>query len=311
MNTILQRIEKAKHIVVIAHKHPDADSLGSASAFYTYILQLHKKVSFYCVTKNINNKLKFLPWVENIRDSFPDSADLAVAFDCGSYERIGFDVECDLINIDHHISNKGFGTYNLVKPTYISSSAVLYDFFKSVGAKINAKMATALYAGLLDDSNAFLNDDVDDTTFALAGELVRLGADKKACNENIMQSTSLAALRLKGIMYKNMELFYDAKVAFFCVSADDMKATGAIAQDCEEPLEEALFLRSVVVSVLLKENSDGTIKGSLRSSSIDVLPIALTCNGGGHRLRAGFTLENIYTLKTAKEKILKLINKDL
>jgi len=311
MNNILQRIKKAKHIVVIAHKHPDADSLGSASAFYTYILQLHKKVSFYCVTKNINNKLKFLPWVKNIRDSFPASADLAISFDCGAYERIGIDVECDLINIDHHISNSNFGTFNLVEPTYISSSAVVYNFFKSVDAKINTKMATALYAGLLDDSNSFLSDDVDDKTFLLASQLLRLGAEKKACDDNIIKFSSLAALRLKGIMYKNMELFYDGRVAFFCVSADDMKSSGAVSQDCEGALEEALFLKTVKISLLLKENNDKSIKGSLRSSSLDISSIATTFSGGGHKLRAGFTLDNSYTLQAAKETILKLIKKDL
>ena len=36
MNEIIKSIENAKHIVVIAHVNPDADSLGSASAMYTY-----------------------------------------------------------------------------------------------------------------------------------------------------------------------------------------------------------------------------------------------------------------------------------
>ena len=62
MSEIIQRISQAKHVVVIAHLNPDADSLGSASAMYTYLLTLHKKVSFFCASKNINKKLLFLPW---------------------------------------------------------------------------------------------------------------------------------------------------------------------------------------------------------------------------------------------------------
>ena len=52
MNDILKRIDNAKNIVVIVHVNPDADSMGSASAFYTYLLTLHKKVSFFCFTKS-------------------------------------------------------------------------------------------------------------------------------------------------------------------------------------------------------------------------------------------------------------------
>src|SRR6056300_1331129 len=103
MNDIIKRIDSAQHIVVIAHASPDADSLGSASAMYTYILTLHKKVSFFCFTKTVNPKLSFLPWFKKIRNSFPSSADLAIGFDCGSFSRLGLDnvnLNCDLINID-------------------------------------------------------------------------------------------------------------------------------------------------------------------------------------------------------------------
>ena len=79
MNEILNRIDKANHIVVISHINPDADSIGSASAVYTHILRLHKKVSWFCASKNISVKLKFLPWSEKIKNSFPASADLAIS----------------------------------------------------------------------------------------------------------------------------------------------------------------------------------------------------------------------------------------
>ena len=71
---IIEAIEKAKHVVVISHVNPDADSLSSASAVYTYMLKLHKKVSFFCASKNIDEKLKLFPWTEKVRDIFPKDA---------------------------------------------------------------------------------------------------------------------------------------------------------------------------------------------------------------------------------------------
>lgn len=312
MNEILKRIDKANHIVVISHINPDADSIGSASAVYTHLLRLHKKVSWFCISKNINKKLKFLPWSEKIRNSFPSSADLAIALDCGNKNRIGVELECDLINIDHHRSNTNYGEYNMVDSSCISTTQVLYNFFKSNDIAINQKMATAIYAGLLDDSNGFMDESVDGTTFAITQKLIEAGADYKLCNKFIMKYQSLAAFRLKAIMHKNMELFYEGKVAIFCVSNKDMKTSGAVGQDCESTLEEALWLPSVEVSLLIRQNKDLSLKCSLRScSEVDVDFIASKFSGGGHATRADFNLPSDVTLQQARENILKFIYKEL
>jgi phosphoesterase RecJ-like protein len=312
MNDIIERIQHAKHVVVIAHINPDADSIGSASAVYTYLLTLHKKVSFFCATKNINQKLSFIPWFEKIKDSFPNSADLAISLDCGDINRLGVDLECDLINIDHHESNSRYGLHNLVDSSSISTTTIVYELFKKNDISINKKMATALYAGLLDDSDSFLSDDVDGMSFAVAKELINSGADYKSCNRFIKKYQSLAALRLKANMLLNMKLYNSAKIAVFLVTAEDMKKSGAVGQDCEIALEESLFLPTVEVALLLKENRDLSIKGSLRSSSdIDVSKIASQFGGGGHKSRAGFVVNQEQTLDGLEKKIIKLIGKEI
>lgn len=312
MSEILEKIDKAGHIVVVSHVNPDADSIGSASAVYTFLLQKHKKVSWFCKTQNIDQKLSFMPWFEKIRNSFPNSADLVIALDCANKKRLGVDIECDLINIDHHITNSYYGNINLVKTDFISTTEILYDFFKTNGIKINKKIATALYAGLLDDSKGFLSQKVNSELFVTVKELLDKDADFKLCNKSIMKSVSLGALRLKAVMFKNMSLKLNAKVAVFCVSDKDMNSTGAAAEDCEAPLEESLNLPYVEVSLLLRQKSDFTIKASLRSQSdVDVGKIALKFSGGGHKDRAGFELDSTVSLEEAEIKILNLIQKEL
>lgn len=312
MSKIVQMIDSAEHIVVVSHVNPDADSIGASSAMYTYLLQKHKKVSWYCKTKNIAQNLSFIPWFDKIRDTFPSSADLAISLDCGEVKRLGVELECDLINIDHHTSNKNYGTANLIDTRAISTTAVLYDFFKSNNIKINPKMATAIYAGLLDDSNGLMSDDVDGTTIALVKELIDCGAEFKLCNKNIMKSMSLAGLRLKGKMFTNMTLACEAKIAIFCVTLDDMRATGAVGQDCEVALEESLYLPHVEVAMMLRQNSDFSIKGSIRSNGrVDASKIASNFAGGGHISRAGFNLGSDISLEDAKVEVLNLIKKEI
>ncbi|MFA6197134.1 MAG: DHH family phosphoesterase [Sulfurimonas sp.] len=312
MNEILKRIESAKHVVVISHVNPDADSLGGASAVYTHLLRLHKKVSWFCATKNISQKFLFLPWSQNIRDTFPSSADLAISLGCGSLDRLGVAIECDLINIDHHEGNAEYGKYNLVDLKCISTTEVLYKLFKENNINLNSKMATAIYAGLLDNSKGFLDERCDGTIFALAKELIDFGADYKLCNRFIMQYQTLGVFRLKAIMHKNMQLFSDARVAVFCVNYEDMIASGAVESDCENTLEEALWLPNVEVSLLLKQNSDLSIKCSLRScSKVDVSAIASKFSGIAHATRADFSIVDDTSFESVKNKILKLIYEDL
>lgn len=312
MSEILEKIQKAEYIVLISHVNPDADSLGSASAMYTLLLQNHKKVSWFCKSKDLNQKFSCLPWFEKIKSTFPLSADLAIAFDCAHKKRLGVEVECDLINIDHHVTNTNYGDLNFVEPRFISTTALLYDLFKKDGVNINSKMATAIYAGLLDDSDAFISQEVDGTTFATVCELIELGADFKLCNKKIVKSVSLAAFRLKSVMYKNMLLEQSAKVSVFCISNEDMMTTGAFADDCETALEESLHLPHVEVALLLVERGDLSIKCSLRSNSaVDVGKIAASFGGGGHFSRAGFEIYERISMDEAKKRILDLIKKEL
>lgn len=289
---ILEAIKSAEHIVLIAHRKPDADSVGSASAMYTFLMRLHKKVSFFCETEHINPHIHFLPWFEKIRHTFPKKADLAISFDCGSYTRLGVDVECDLINFDHHISNERYGTYNCVNASAESSTRVLYDFFHYIyeksGEKINQKMATALYAGLIDDTHNFLQQ-TSEQTLKVAQKLLIAKADKELCIKNLFQTESLASLRLKGLMLTKMQLFCNAQLVVHLVTRDMIDETGALEVDCEAALSESLYLSSINTALLLRENRDGSIKGSLRTTtSVNMNDIAKQFGGGGHKSRAGF-----------------------
>lgn len=167
-------------------------------------------------------------------------------------------------------------------------------------------MATALYAGLLDDSSNFLSLKTDEKVFAMAKELCALGADVKACSRYVSQYMSLAAYRLKGAMMLSMSLHDDGVIALLHVDQEMMKKYGAFPIDCESALEEALYLPTVKVALLLRENKNKTLKGSLRSISVNVNEIAKLFGGGGHPHSSGFTLET-NDMQEVSKKLIQLI----
>ncbi len=310
MQRILEKIKQAKHIALIVHVNPDADSMGSASAFYSYILQIQKKVTLFSYTESISKKLMFLPWVDKIKHTLAPSCDLFISFDCANIKRLGVEIEVD-INIDHHKSNTGFAKLNYINSDAISTTQVLYEYFTQNDVKINPKMATSLYAGLVDDSQNFMSDKTDAKTFEMAGDLIKKGADREIVVKNLFQTSSLSLLRLKGLMFSKMSLALDARVVVHKVSQEILNSCGATCRDCEDVLEESLYLPSVCIAYLLCKQPDGSIKGSIRTDgTIDASMIAEYFNGGGHPHAAGFSFIDIQ-IDEADEKVINLIKKDI
>ena len=277
---------------------------------YTHLMRLEKKVTLFCVTEQINPRLAFLPWFDKMRHQFPKGADLAISFDCGAYKRLGVEVPCDLINIDHHKSNEMYGTINVVDTTAISTTQVLFDLFGENEIKINPKMATALYAGLLDDSHGFLAPKTDARSFKMAAALTEAKADINVCARELFHHNSLAALRLKGMMFEKMYLLFDARVVIHLVTREMMAISGGREVDCEAALEESMGLPHVELALMLRENRNGTIKGSLRSiGALDVEQIAKNFGGGGHRHAAGLDVEGS-SLEACYQKLLTVIKEE-
>ncbi|MDD4855845.1 MAG: DHH family phosphoesterase [Sulfuricurvum sp.] len=281
-------IDSARHIVLIAHEHPDADSLGSACAFYSYLLRSKTKVTLFCVTSSLDQNLSFLPWFDEVTDKFPSNTDLVISFDCGSFGRLGIDYSGELINFDHHISNELYGTHNCIDTQALSTTQIVYEWFVTKTIKINGKMANALYAGLLDDTHCFSDSSCTNAVFEMAHSLIQAGANHALCVEALFHSHSLASFRLKSEMLKRMKILHDGRVAVFEVDQALFASSGALLRDCKAVVDKALSLKTVQIALLVVELKSGGVKVSLRSDGVINAAELLHCyGGGGHKIRAG------------------------
>ncbi len=213
-------IATAKSITVVAHENPDADTLGSCSALYTYLLQLHKKVHFVCKTETISKRYSVIPWVEKIKRTLPPSTELIIVCDAARQERCVVPLDRPCINFDHHGSNTGFCDCNIVDPSALSTTLVVYDFLCATKAKINKKIATAVYAGLLEDTRRFSTIDKEGRVFASAQQLIAYGAEHENVVNRLQKYSTLSQLRLQGMMLQEMRLVKDGRIALFRVDKE-------------------------------------------------------------------------------------------
>ncbi len=301
----LKLIQKSNHIVIISHISPDGDALGSSLALYLMIRKLGKKVTICNATKDIAQKYDFLPSFEKIKNSIPNRYDLLISCDCGSFDRLGIKkLETPLINIDHHKSNTGYGTINIIEALSPSTTMIIFSMIESFNIKMDAKIATCIYTGIVEDTDFFINKNTDQTVFEMSAKLISYGLDIGDVSNNLLQRESLAKIRLKAILINSIELVENAKVGIGIIRQNDLKRCGALRSDCDTLINLIRSLATVEIAILLVEEKNFSFKVSLRSKIADVESIATKFNGGGHHYAAGFQSE----IKDAKELINKILH---
>ena len=286
-----EKIELAESITILSHLNPDADTLGSSLGIYAILTKaLNKRIEVVNASNALPKYLDFLPNFKKIKHNMDYKKSLIIACDCGSIDRLGFDLEGrDIINIDHHQSNTKYGSLHVIFPEYASASQVAFNLFKE-NYTIDADAATCFYAALLSDTRYFTINLVNEEVFNVAKSLVALGAKPANIAYHFTQRRPLASLRILEKALSSLSLCNDAKIATLYITYSDIKETGATMADVEGIVDYAKSLVTVEIAIFAMEIEEG-IRISLRSKKVDVSKVALVFGGGGHKVAAGFTFK--------------------
>ena len=304
----LELIEKSRYILIITHVNPDPDSIGSALALSNLFHENKIKHKVFNVSADLPQNLDFIPRFEKITDQLPAFFDLAISLDCGTYKRLGFELDpsIPLINFDHHKSNNNFGAVNIVDPMKSSTAELVFEFFKHNGLYITKNSATALYVGIYDDTLAFSLGRCDETTFEKINFLVECGASPSEIANKLLRRDSLAKYRIIPKVLDSLELYKEGEVASIIAKEEWFKQTGAHNRDCEDALDMIMSIAVVRIAIFVRI-VNGESRVSLRSKGkIDVSKIAAEFGGGGHFNASGCTIETL-DVEKAKEIVLKEI----
>ncbi len=280
-------LAKSPRITVLSHINPDPDAIGTALGIYLWLKEQGYTVEVVNATEEIPRFLDFLPSFSKIKSKMDFEDSLIIACDCGSVDRLGFSVEGrDIINIDHHMTNSGFGLLNVVDTEAVSSSEVAYRLLKKLHS-VSRESAVAFYAALVSDTRNFTTNTMCRDTFDLASELVSLGVDISEVSSQMLHRRSLASLRILGIAIESLVLQENGQIALFCITQEDLRCTGAKQSDLDGVVDYAKSLATVEIAIMLVER-ETEIKVSVRSKQIDITALVIAFGGGGHITAGGF-----------------------
>jgi phosphoesterase RecJ-like protein len=190
--------------------------------------------------------------------------------------------------VDHHSTNDGYGTINLIDPDAAASAVVVRRLLDCLGWELTRDAAQCLYTGLVCDTGRFQYDNTTPEVFTLARELSTFALPIGSMNRQLFEEHRLAYLRLAGMALQRA--VYDGERRFVAtwVTEADLAEHGVGLDETEGLIDLIRRATEADVSCVLKETPDGT-KVSLRAvTEFDVGQVAIAFGGGGHKAAAGF-----------------------
>jgi len=315
INQIIEHLKKSKYVLLASHIHPDGDAIGSTLAMGLSLKALGKEVTFYNESL-ISAVYRFMPSVKMIINHVPDISiyDSAVIIDCGDIQRIGTMAEHvnhipTLINIDHHITNTGFGDFQMVDTMACASAEIVYRLIKKMTVPLNKDIATALYTAILTDTGSFRFSNTNRAAFAICEEMVGLGIDPYDVSQHVYGTYSLGRIKLLNLALDSIEISNNGKLSIMSLTQGMLEETGTELEDGNDLINYARIIEDVKVAVLIQEQQKNKDKPlfhvSLRSDgTVNVADVAFSFGGGGHCCAAGFDVKA--KLLDIKAKMLSL-----
>ncbi|MDF2834931.1 MAG: phosphoesterase RecJ domain protein [Paenibacillus sp.] len=311
-------IEGHASFLVVSHVQPDGDAISS-TIVVAWLLDKLGKNAVLANESLLPARMSFLHRFDDIKSmktaKLTGSYDAVIAVDCADYRRIGeatqlFAPNAALLNIDHHPTNDGFGTVNVIRPEAAATVEILYDLTEAAGLTLDLDCATAIYTGLLTDTGGFRYSNTSPRVMEIAAKLLAIGVSGSELADHLLEKMTIGKLKLLQTALSRLTFSDNLEIGWLYMTKDDLRECGAVADDLEGIVNYALNVDGVEVGILFKETETGQVKASLRSAGkADVAAIAQSFGGGGHVRASGCTMDG--PISAASKLLVEAVGKAL
>ncbi len=314
---VVRALLGAQRITTICHENPDADTLGAALAVAVAMERLGKRAEVVSGDP-VPPFLAFLPGVERVRRAPELEPDVAVVLDAGDLARTG-SVARDhadwlsrarIVNIDHHVSNPGFGDVVLIDSTAAATCEMVALLLPELGVGLDEELATFLMAGIVQDTHTFAHPNATPRTLRVSADLVQAGARLSAINRAVYADKPFNVLQLWGLMLADLAERRDGQIVHAAMTLAMLEQTGCDPSAAEGFVDLLGSTRDADINVLFKQAEPGRVRVSVRTTEqADAVAITRQFGGGGHPRAAGCTVEE--PLERARELVLEACEREL
>ena len=299
LDAAAETLDGSDEVVLVCHVNPDADALGSMLGLSCFLGHRGKRV----VATWPNGMAEPPRWLEGLPGreylvepkNLPKAPSVLVTLDAADPGRLAglehlLKKAATVVCIDHHRTNRGFGTIDLVDGEAAATAELVFLLIERMGGDLTPDVAACLYAGLVTDTGRFQYESATPTVLRIAATLREQPFDHAALAQTLYEDNSLPYLRLLGKVLDRAVHVVEADLVWTYLLRKDLKEAGVPIQETDDLIDVLRTAREADVVAVLKEQRDGGFKVSLRSrGKTDVAAVSSKFGGGGHRLASGYT----------------------
>ncbi len=321
---VKQLLSSPKKIVIVSHKNPDGDAIGSSLGLYHFLVKLDHNVSIV-MPNDYPDFLKWMPGQNIIKDFETDketandlinNADIIFTLDFNSLPRAGEMASClknspaVKIMIDHHQQPDDYAEYVYSDVEICSTSQMIYHFINMLGEGqlIDKTIGTCLYTGIMTDTGSFRFSSTTSTTHRVVADLIDKGVENSIIHNKVFDTNSYNRLQLLGCALNNLKVIPELKTSYITLSQKELNKFNFRKGDTEGVVNYGLSVKDVIFSaIFIEHKQEGIIKISLRSNGdFSVNEFARAhFDGGGHTNAAGG--RSNLSLKKTVEKFISIL----
>jgi len=320
-------IERHESFILCTHDPPDADGLG-AELVMAHILTTMGKECRIINASAVPQSFHFMDAGGRIATWDADTCDTHNGFvkksallivDTSDEYNIGImrgilNEVREVFVMDHHEPAPQSMLTGFNDSTASSTSELAVELALAAGIGLDTRSAAAAYAGIAYDTGFFCYSKTNSRTFSAAHYLVEQGVVPYHVYREMNENAPVGALLLHKRVFSTLEIFSKGRIAVQVLRGEDLEKTGGSFQDAEGFINVPMKAKEIAVSVLIKENTEGKVRCSLRSKgTVNVSQIAQNFGGGGHVSAAGFKCPQgiEYTLNETLNHIIEKIEDQL
>ena len=303
-------LSKKDNYVILTHRRPDGDTLGSAALLCRGLRSLGKTAH---ILRNPEITAKYAHLHKGLTTEQVADGDVIVAVDTASRGMLpeAFSQYADRISlrIDHHRTAESFTQMELVEPDTAACGEVIYEVLCQMGAVLDESMADALYTAISTDTGCFRYANNRENTFRVAAECAKVSKNLFAINQALFETRSLGRLRLEGWLVEHMILLENGAIAICPLPKSVEEELGLTEDDLENISGFPRSIEGVKIAATLRQEGADKIKISVRAvPGYDAAAICANFGGGGHKGAAGASMnctmdEAVEAIKKAMPKI--------
>jgi phosphoesterase RecJ-like protein len=311
--------QQHKSFAVISHLRPDGDAIGSILALGHALEALGKSVR-YLNEDGCPESLKFLPGSEKVEMTAEAGAlevEVAICLDTAAEKRVGdhsyavVQAAGVVINIDHHVSNPGYGDFNYVDDSFPATGQIIYDLLKHLDLPISEISRDSIYVATSTDTGSFQYPGTTQATYEMAADLVARGLKVGEINSLTYDNQPYRKVELMRALLNTLEMADHGKVAWWHLTKEVKEKIGLLDDDTEGMIDIIRSIQGVMVAVFFEELAEGKIRVSMRSKDkrINCSEVCGRFGGGGHALAAGIRMTG--SLPEVQAKLLTAIESEI